>query len=182
MVAWVNSLFESFGSGVVIPDLGITLHDRGALFTLDPRSPNAIAPHKRPFNTLSAGFVMQGGHPLMTITVMGGDVQAQAIAQVLVNVLDLGANVEAACDMARFRHGQVANTLTLESRLFALVGGPLEAMGHTVKSINGSSVGGCQAIMFTPDDESATADPNGPIRGFYRAGSDFRKDGQAVGF
>ena len=54
--------------------------------------------------------------------------------------------------------------------------------GHTVKSINGSSVGGCQAIMFTPDDESATADPNGPIRGFYRAGSDFRKDGQAVGF
>jgi gamma-glutamyltranspeptidase/glutathione hydrolase len=181
MVAWVNSLFEAFGSGVVVPGYGITLHDRGALFTLDPKSPNVIAPHKRPFNTLSAGFVMQGGHPLMTITVMGGDVQAQAIAQVLVSVLDLGANVEAGCDMARFRHGQVANTLTLESRLFALVGTPLEAMGHTVKSINGSSVGGCQAIMFTPD-ESATGDSNGPIRGFYRAGSDFRKDGQAVGF
>jgi gamma-glutamyltranspeptidase / glutathione hydrolase len=113
---------------------------------------------------------------------MGGDVQAQAIAQVLVSVLDLGANVEAGCDMARFRHAQVSNTLTLESRLFALVGGPLQAMGHGVKSINGANVGGCQAIMFTPDDGIAPAGANGTIRGFYRAGSDFRKDGQAVGF
>jgi gamma-glutamyltranspeptidase / glutathione hydrolase len=183
MVAWVNSLFEAFGSGVVVPGYGITLHDRGALFTLDPKSPNVIAPHKRPFNTLSAGFVMQDNRPLMTITVMGGDVQAQAIAQVLVNVLDLGANVEAGCAMARFRHAQVANTLTLESQLFALVGGQLEAMGHAVTSIDGSSVGGCQSIMFTPDDGGVSGGgTTGPIAGFYRAGSDFRKDGQAVGF
>ena len=86
----------------------------------------------------------------MTVTLMGGDMQAQGIAQVLVNVLDLGANLQAASDMARFRHKQVANVLTLESQLFALVGPQLQAMGHTVESINGDDVGGYQAIMFTP--------------------------------
>src|SRR5262245_47821683 len=89
MVAWVNSLFNGFGSGLTVPGYGITLHNRGGLFTLDPSSPNVIAPHKRPFNTLSAGFVMAHNRPLMTITLMGGDMQAQGIAQVLVNVLDL---------------------------------------------------------------------------------------------
>ena len=59
MVAWVNSLFNGFGSGLIVPGYGITLHNRGGLFTLDPSSPNVIAPHKRPFNTLSAGFVMR---------------------------------------------------------------------------------------------------------------------------
>jgi gamma-glutamyltranspeptidase/glutathione hydrolase len=183
MVAWVNSLYASFGSGVTVPGYGITLHNRGALFTLDPKSPNAIAPQKRPFNTLSAGFVMRNDRPLMTVTLMGGDMQAQGIAQVLLSVLDLGANLQAATDMARFRHTQVPNVLTLESQLFALVGGPLQAMGHNVRSINGGSVGGYQAIMFTPDETSGpSAGAGQPLRGFYRAGSDHRKDGQAVGF
>jgi len=184
MVAWVNSLYNSFGSGVTVPGYGITLHNRGGLFTLDPKSPNVIAPHKRPFNTLSAGFVMQNGRPMMTVTLMGGDMQAQGIAQVLLNVLDLGANLQAATDIARFRHSQVPNTLSLESRLFALAGGSLKAMGHKVESINGDSVGGYQAIMFTPDSNApgATGDGLQPIKGFYRAGSDHRKDGQAVGY
>ena len=182
MVAWVNSLYMGFGSGLVVPGYGITLHNRGGLFTLDPKSPNVIAPHKRPFNTLSAGFVMQHDHPLMTVTLMGGDMQAQGIAQVLLNVLDLGANLQAASDMARFRHMQVPNVLTLESQLFALVGPQLQQMGHTVKSINGDTVGGYQAIMFTPDDASASGPSEGPVKGFYRAGSDHRKDGQAVGY
>ena len=141
-----------FGSGLVVPGYGITLHNRGGLFTLDPKSPNVIAPHKRPFNTLSAGFVMQQDRPLMTVTLMGGDMQAQGIAQALLNVLDLGANLQAASDMARFRHMQVPNVLTLESQLFALVGPQLQQMGHTVQSINGDTVGGFQGIMFTPDD------------------------------
>ena len=117
MVAWVNSLYSIFGSGVTVPGYGISLHNRGGLFTLDPKSPNAIAPHKRPFNTLSAGFVMRNDQPLMTVTLMGGDMQAQGIAQVLLNVLDLGANLQAASDMARFRHVQVPNVLTMESPL-----------------------------------------------------------------
>jgi gamma-glutamyltranspeptidase / glutathione hydrolase len=179
MVAWVNSLFNGFGSGLAVPGYGITLHNRGGLFTLDPKSPNVITPHKRPFNTLSAGFVMQDDRPVMTVTLMGGDMQAQGIAQVLLNILDLGANLQAASDMARFRHTQVPNVLTLESPLFALVGSQLQQMGHTVKSVNGDTVGGYQAIMFTPD---ATAPADGSLKGFYRAGSDHRKDGQAVGY
>ena len=181
MVAWVNSLFDSFGSGITVPGYGITLHNRGALFSLDPKSPNVITPGKRPFNTLSAGFVMQSGRPLMTVTLMGGDMQAQGIGQVLVNVLDLGANVQAASDMARFRHAQVPNVLSLESPLFRLVGDRLKGMGHDVRSVSGSVVGGYQAIMFTPDANAATGTPPG-IGGFYRAGSDHRKDGQAAGF
>ena len=169
MVAWVNSLFSLFGSGVTVPGYGISLHNRGGLFTLDPKSPNAIAPQKRPFNTLSAGFVMRDERPLMTVTLMGGDMQAQGIAQALLNVLDLGANVQAASDMARFRHMQVANVLTMESPLFNRVGAALRTMGHTVRSVNGDDMGGYQAIMVTPDR-------------VYRAGSDHRKDGQAVGF
>ena len=120
----------------------------------------------------------------MTVTLMGGDMQAQGIAQVLLNVLDLGANLQAASDMARFRHIQVANTLTLESQLFSLVGPQLQAMGHTVQSVSGDSVGGYQAIMFTPDDAAPSASEPGAslLKGFYRAGSDHRKDGQAVGY
>jgi gamma-glutamyltranspeptidase/glutathione hydrolase len=169
MVAWVNSLFLSFGSGLTVPGYGIMLHNRGGLFTLDPKSPNAIEPHKRPYNTLSAGFVMRDNKPLMTVTLMGADIQAQGIAQVLVNILDLGANVQAASDMARFRHTQVPNLLMLESPLFTLVGAQLKAMGHDARSMNGEPMGGYQAIMVTPD-------------GVYRAGSDHRKDGQAVGY
>ena len=120
----------------------------------------------------------------MTVTLMGGDMQAQGIAQVLVNVLDLGANLQAATDMARFRHNQVRNVLSLESQLHALVGAPLQAMGHKVESIDGGAVGGYQAIMFTPDPERTGRAGDGlqPIQGFYRAGSDHRKDGEAAGY
>jgi gamma-glutamyltranspeptidase/glutathione hydrolase len=184
MVSWVNSNYSQFGSGLTVPGYGFILHNRGALFTLDPKSPNAIAPHKRPFNTLSAGFVMRNNRPLMTVTLMGGDMQAQGIAQVLVNVLDLGANLQAATDMARFRHSQVANVLNLESRLFGLVGAQLKAMGHDLRSVDGTDMGGYQSIMFTPDANAPPASGNGPqpVQGFYRAGSDHRKDGQAVGY
>jgi gamma-glutamyltranspeptidase/glutathione hydrolase len=177
MVSWVNSNFSAFGSGITVPGYGFVLHNRGALFTLDPQSPNVIKPHKRPFNTLSAGFVMRGGEPLMTVTLMGGDMQAQGHAQWLVDMLDLGANVQAAADMARFRHSQISNVLSLETPLYDLVGAQLAAMGHIVKSVNGEEVGGVQSIMFVAKPGSET-----PADGYYRSGSDFRKDGQAVGW
>lgn len=185
MVSWVNSNFALFGSGITVPGYGFLLHNRGALFTLDPRSPNVIAPHKQPFNTLAAGFVMHAGKPVMTVTLMGGDMQAQGHAQYLVNVFELGANMQAAADMARFRHSQVPNTLTLEAPLYDLVGAPLAAMGHAVTSIDGASVGGVQTIRFVPDThlDRPFAGPHGSASGgYYRAGSDFRKDGQAVGW
>ena len=170
MVAWVNSLYDSFGSGLTVPGYGLALHNRGNLFTLDPDSPNAIEPHKRPYNTLSAAFVMRENKPLLALTLMGGDVQAQGIAQVLVDIIDLGANVQAASDMARFRHSQVPNTLMMESNLADLVGAQLKAMGHDVKPVGSGPMGGFQAVMVDP------------ATGIYRAGSDHRKDGQAVGY
>jgi gamma-glutamyltranspeptidase/glutathione hydrolase len=169
MVSWVNSNYAGFGSGVTVPGYGMILHNRGALFSLDPKSPNAIAPHKRPFNTLSAGFVMHKGEPLMTVTLMGGDMQAQGHAQMLVSIFDLGANLQAAADLARFHHAQVPNMLSLESALYDRVGAQLKAMGHTVRAVNGAGVGGVQTIMVNPN-------------GGYRGASDFRKDGQAVGW
>src|SRR6185312_13953626 len=128
MVSWINSNFSSFGSGITVPGYGFILHNRGALFTLDPKSPNAIAPHKRPFNTLAAAFLLQGtnGEGLTTgqrmgFQLMGGDMQAQGHAQMVVNLVDLGANLQAATDMARFRHDQISNELDLESQLAKLV-------------------------------------------------------------
>jgi gamma-glutamyltranspeptidase/glutathione hydrolase len=177
MVSWVNSNFWEFGSGITIPGYGFVLHNRGALFTLDPKSPNVIAPRKRPFNTLAAGLVMQGTRPLMTVTLMGGDMQAQGHAQFLVDVLDLGANVQAAADMARFRHHQVTNQLDLEAPLYDLVGAGLRSMGHQVKSVDGADLGGVQVIRLESDGDGAEHGAS-----YYRGGSDFRKDGQAVGW
>jgi gamma-glutamyltranspeptidase/glutathione hydrolase len=176
MVAWVNSNFESFGSGITVPGWGFVLHDRGALFSLDPRSANVIAPHKRPYNTLSAGFVMDGDQPLMSVLLMGGDMQAQGHAQVLVNIFDLGANLQMATDMARFRHSQAPNRVVLEQNLYDLIGQDLAAMGHSVAPPDSSGVGGFQSILV----QTAPA-TNPPVR-IYRAGSDHRKDGEAVGW
>jgi gamma-glutamyltranspeptidase/glutathione hydrolase len=182
MVSWVNSNFAAFGSGITVPGYGFMLHNRGALFSLDPKSPNVIAPHKRPFNTLAAGFVMKDSNPLMTITLMGGDMQAQGHAQALVNIFDLGANLQMATDMARFRHAQVPNQLELESNLYAVVGKDLAGMGHNVTSVDGASVGGFQSILVTPQAAAKAGTIAQPVHGFYRAGSDHRKDGQAVGW
>ena len=179
MVSWVSSNYYEFGSGITVPGYGFILHNRGALFSLDPGSPNAIAPHKRPFNTLSAGFVMQAGAPFMTLTLMGGDMQSQGHAQALVNVIDLGANVQAASDMARFRHLQLEDVLTLESSLYDLVGPALAKMGHDVRSVDGADMGGFQSIMVQPQTRAELA--AGEVR-VYRAGSDHRKDGAAVGW
>jgi len=207
MVSWVNSNYTGFGTGVGIPGYGFVLNSRSAQFTLDPKHPNRIEPRKRPYDTISAGFVMKDGKPLMTLGLMGGDMQSQGHAQVLVNIFDLGANLQAATDMARFRHNEVPNELSLESELEKLVGTQLRAMGHKVGSVNGSVVGGYQTIMLVPDpgdsdsgyrghnksnkwhwpvwgheDEGIPGADVKPIDGFYRAGSDHRKDGGAVGW
>lgn len=112
---------------------------------------------------------MKDGQPVMAFGLMGGSQQAQGHAQVLVDMIDLGANPQAASDAARFTHAQRTNTLDLESNLYDLVGAPLGAMGHTVESANGEDMGGFQAIWRMPN-------------GVYRAASDHRKDGEAVGW
>ena len=186
MVSFIYSIYDTFGAGVTVPGYGFVLNDRGALFSLDPKSPNIIAPHKRPFHTLLPGFLMKDGQPVMAFGLMGGSQQAQGHVQVLVDMIDLGANPQAASDAARFTHGQATNELDLESNLYDLVGAPLKAMGHQVKSANGDDMGGYQAIWFHPygvqGAASSTASADQPISGVYRAASDHRKDGEAVGW
>ena len=172
MVSMIYSVYDALGSGVTVPGYGFVLHDRGALFSLDPASPNIIAPRKRPFHTIIPAFVMKDGKPLMAFGLMGGSMQAQGHMQVLVNMIDLGANLQLATDAARFQHAQDSNTLEMESQLYALVGRQLTALGHKVVKGNGDDMGGYQAILRTET----------PSGSYYRAGSDHRKDGAAVGW
>ena len=185
MVSWINSNFAGFGSGITVPGYGFILHNRGGLFTLDPKSPNVIAPQKRPYNTLSVVYVTQNGKPLLVTSQDGGTQQAQGNMQVLVNILDLGANMQAAGDMARFSHDEVSNTLTLESELNTLVGTQLAMMGHhIVVAPNGSAAGGYQGIMYVPDSSKTDMSRGGQnqVNGYYRAGSQFREDGVPIGW
>ena len=165
------------------------LHNRGVAFSLEEDSPNVVAPRKRPFHTIIAGFVMQNGEPLMTFGNMGGSVQPETHAQHMVNVIDHGMNIQMTTDVARFTHSQNSNRLSLEHSLYNLVGRALEAKGHDVRPVNGGSVGGYQGILFTKDSNlpepvfnQQSIDEDHPVNGIYRAGSDHRKDGGAVGW
>jgi gamma-glutamyltranspeptidase/glutathione hydrolase len=189
MVSLVHSVYSEYGSGATVGPYGFVLQNRGAGFSLDPRSPNVVAPHKRPFHTIIAGFVMKDGQPLMAFGNMGGTVQPETHAQHMVNLIDHGMNVQMTTDAARFSHSQSANAVRLEVNLFGLVGDALRAKGHDVRAVTGASVGGYQGILFTRDPSlpepafdrrSITEDL--PVNGVYRAGSDHRKDGQAVGW
>jgi len=189
MVSLIHSVFSVYGSRATVAPYGIILHNRGSAFTLDPKSPNLVAPRKRPFHSIIAGFVMKDGQPLMTFGNMGGSVQPETHAQHMVNVIDLGMNVQMTTDAARFTHNQTSNVLSLENNLFKLVGPALKAKGHNIREVNGGAVGGYQGILFTRDprlpeptfDRRSIADDL-PVNGVYRAGSDHRKDGQAAGW
>lgn len=189
MVSLIHSVFSVYGSRATVAPFGFVLHNRGSAFSLDPASPNVVAPRKRPFHSIIAGFVMQGREPLMTFGNMGGSVQPETHAQHIVNLIDHGMNVQMTTDAARFTHNQTSNVLGLETALFNLVGPALQAKGHQVRAVNGGSVGGYQGILFTRDPslpaptfspDSTTEDR--PVNGIYRAGSDHRKDGQAAGW
>ena len=189
MVSLVHSVFSVYGSRATVGPYGFVLHNRGSAFSLDPKHPNVVAPRKRPFHSIIAGFVMKDGEPLMAFGNMGGSVQPETHAQHMVNVIDHGMNVQMTTDAARFTHNQNNNTLSLEHNLFNLVGKALEGRGHKVRAVDGGAVGGYQGILFTRDPRqpvpvfdriSVTEDR--PVNGIYRAGSDHRKDGQAVGW
>ena len=189
MVSLIHSVFGVYGSRATVAPYGFVLHNRGGGFSLDPASPNIVAPHKRPFHTIIAGFVMKDGAPLMTFGNMGGSVQPETHAQHMVNLIDLGMNVQMTTDAARFTHNQNTNVLSLEGNLFNLVGAALKAKGHEVRSVNGGAVGGYQGILFTRDPrlplpvfDQRAATEDLPVNGVYRGGSDHRKDGQAVGY
>jgi gamma-glutamyltranspeptidase/glutathione hydrolase len=189
MVSLIHSVFSVYGSRATVAPFGFVLHNRGGAFSLDAASPNVVAPRKRPFHTIIAGFVMRDGQPLMTFGNMGGSVQPETHAQHLVNLIDHGMNVQMTTDAARFTHNQTSNVLSLETNLFNMVGAALKAKGHDVRSVDGGAVGGYQGILFTRDPtlprpaiDQRSIDEDRPVNGLYRAGSDHRKDGQAVGW
>ncbi|WP_020499583.1 gamma-glutamyltransferase family protein [Sciscionella marina] len=185
MTSFIYSNFDSFGSGVGIPGYGFPLQNRGALFNLDPESPNIVAPRKRPYHTLMPAFVTRDGHPVLSFGNMGGSEQAQAQALEMVFMINLGLNPQAATDAARFYHNQFDDSLELERELDDTVGAELKRKGHKATEPTSGNTGGYQAIHFTPEkagDWPASTGPGGPVNGIYRAASDHRKDGAAIGW
>jgi gamma-glutamyltranspeptidase / glutathione hydrolase len=167
MVSLIESLYETFGSGIVAGDTGIVLQDRGSLFSLVAGHPNQIAPGKRPFHTLVPAMVLKDGRPWLSFGVMGGDMQPQGHVQVLLNLIDFGMNVQEAGESARFRH--TATGLALESAIDGDARFGLIARGHRI--ISGVDMfGGFQGIMVDP------------VTHVLKAGSDPRKDGMAAGW
>jgi gamma-glutamyltranspeptidase/glutathione hydrolase len=179
MVSLIQSNYRGMGSGMTPGDLGFVLQNRAELFALDDTHANVVAGGKRPFHTIIPAFVMKDGEPLMSFGVMGGDMQPQGHAQIIVNMVDFGMNLQEAGDAARVNHkgsseptGSVMSdggTLHLESGFGADVRAELERRGHTLGPSDGS-FGGYQAIMFDKDE------------GVYYGASEVRKDGQAAGY
>jgi gamma-glutamyltranspeptidase/glutathione hydrolase len=167
VVSLIQSLFSSFGSGIVAAETGIALHNRGSGFNLIANHPNQIGPHKRPLHTLVPAMLVKDGMPWVSFGVMGGDNQAQAHAQVAMNLIDFGMDIQAAGEVARMRHA--AGELALESGIPREVQDALAARGHRVRDGRGL-MGGFQGIMIDPQTR------------VLMGGSDPRKDGAAVGF
>jgi gamma-glutamyltranspeptidase/glutathione hydrolase len=177
MVSLINSNYDEWGSGVVVPGTGFVLHDRGLGFTLEPGLPNTVAPGKRPFHTLIPGFITRpgatsspdgaGDEPYMSFGLMGGAMQAQGHAQFLINHLVFGMDVQQAMDAGRFRHMN-GMTVIVEPAVSDSVIAGLRALGHEVRLGSAGQFGGSQAIM--------------KLAKGYVAGSDSRKDGHAAGY
>jgi gamma-glutamyltranspeptidase/glutathione hydrolase len=166
VVSLINSLFDSFGSGIVVPGTGIALHCRGAGFTLAPGHPNRLAPGKRPAHTLVPAMLIDGER-VMAFGVMGADNQAQAHAQVVVNIVDFGMNVQDAGEVTRVRHFE--DGLAVESGVPEHVRAALRARGHAIQDGRGL-MGGYQGVRI----DRRT--------GIIEGGSDPRKDGLAIGW
>ena len=170
MVSFIESNYAEFGSGLVADGTGFVLHDRGALFSLDPASPNAIAGHQRPLHTIIPAF-LEKDQIRIAFGIMGGWNQAQAHAQFVSHVVDFNQNIQAALETARFNKPTFTGCdVLLENRVPGNVKAELEAKGHKLIMHNGFSdaFGGGQAVMR----DYAT--------GVNYGASDPRKDGAAI--
>jgi gamma-glutamyltranspeptidase/glutathione hydrolase len=172
MVSFIQSNYQGFGSGIVVPGTGIAMQNRGAGFSLDPRHPNCVGPAKRPFHTIIPGFVTDaaahGGAPRLAFGVMGGHMQHQGHVQMVRRIFDHGQNPQAASDAPRW-HVYPDYSVGLEAGFDQQVADDLTARGHRVRHEPQEHVfGGAQLILRTDHG--------------YVAGSDHRKEGQAAGF
>jgi gamma-glutamyltranspeptidase / glutathione hydrolase len=170
IVSLIQSLYQHFGSGVVVDDYGFALQNRGGLFELDPAHPNALAPRKRPFHTIIPAF-MERGDVHIGFGIMGGLNQAQAHAQFVSNLVDHGMSIQLALEAPRFTKKTFGGCdVLIESRIPAEVRQALETKGHQFK-LQGdfsSEMGGGQVVVHN----AAT--------GVNFGASDPRKDGAAV--
>ena len=180
MVSLIQSNYRGMGSGMAAPGLGFIFQDRGEQFVLKRGHPNAFAPGKRPFHTIIPAFVTKDGKPWLSFGVMGGAMQPQGHAQILINLIDFGMNLQEAGDAPRIQHdgstepaGQAAamddgGELDLETGFPYATVRALMRKGHSVRFADGP-YGGYQAIMVNPE-------------GGYIGASESRKDGQAAGY
>jgi gamma-glutamyltranspeptidase / glutathione hydrolase len=168
MVSFIQSNYWGFGSGIVIPNTGISLHDRGAGFTLEEGLPNRVAGGKRPYHTIIPGFIMKDGAPLMSFGVMGAHMQAQGHLQMMVRIFAGHQNPQTAVDAPRWYIDRDSR-LSLEPGFGREVREELKRRGHMLTGEAPTSVfGGAQIIYRMPDGYCAASDP--------------RKDGQAIGY
>ena len=167
MVSFINSLFSGFGTGIVGKESGISLHNRGQGFSLEPQHPSAIAPRKRPMHTLIPGFATKDGRPHMAFGVMGANFQPMGHVYVVTGMEDCGLDPQAALDAPRmfYEYGQ----LGVEEGVPAAVLEGLRKMGHK-PVLREDPWGGGQIVLR---DHAA---------GVYVGASDPRKDGTALGY
>ena len=166
-ISFINSLFAQFGSGIVTANTGITLHNRGQGFVLDPGHPNCIAPGKRPLSTLVPAMALKDGRPKLAFGVMGGAFQPMGHAYVISNIVDYRLDPQEAIDLARvFFEG---DTLAAEHGMSAATVAGLQALGHTVTRPD-APWGGGQLVAI---DHTT---------GVLTGASDPRKDGCALGY
>ncbi|MCQ4360372.1 gamma-glutamyltransferase family protein [Mycobacterium gordonae] len=166
MVSMIQSNNMGFGSGVVVPGTGISLHNRGANFAATQGHPNQVGPGKRPYHTIIPGFVTKNGAPVLTLGVMGGPMQPQGHVQVLVRIADYCQNPQAACDGPRFRWVQ-GMEVSCENGFPPETLDELRQRGHELLTVDDyNAFGSCQAIWR--------------LEAGYLAASDPRRDGQAA--
>ena len=166
--SFINSLYNGFGSGIMAPESGVMLQNRGACFVLEEGHPNAIAPSKLPMHTIIPAMAMKDGKPSFSFGVMGGAYQACGHAHVLQNMLDYGLDPQAALDFPRAFWDESGN-IALEETIKDDVATRLKSMGHEIVPAK-TPHGGGQIIAI--DHQSGT----------LIGGSDFRKDGLAIGY
>jgi gamma-glutamyltranspeptidase / glutathione hydrolase len=166
-VSFINSLFESFGCGLVGGATGIMLHNRGKLFALDPAHLNCVAPRKRPMHTIMPAMVFKDGKPFLIFGVTGAHMQPQGQVEMLVNMIDFGMPLQQAMDAPRINHVDGLD-VALEPGFSTAAREALERKGHRI--IDEANFGGSQGILIHPE------------YGTLVGGSDPRKDGCALGF
>ncbi|MCC6868200.1 MAG: gamma-glutamyltransferase family protein [Burkholderiales bacterium] len=176
MVSFIQSNYKGFGSGVVVPGTGIALHNRGMGFVTTSGHPNEVAGGKRPLHSIIPAFMTRGGAPVMAFGVMGGNMQAQGHVQMVLRHLVEGLHPQACSDAPRWRIEETGGLLLEASVAPEMVAG-LTAMGHAPRlaAVDSLDFGSAQLVLRLDATQSGAADA------VYAAGSDHRRDGQAVG-